>query len=93
MGEELTDAQSSSEARYFKGTARAIEDLKNGAISVTDAFGDYNAEAEKAVEANEQYQAASKKMSAGTKVAVDEIDTLAAYLGNIDPSILLANWD
>lgn len=93
LGEELTDAQSSSEARYFKGTARAIEDLKNGAISVTDAFGDYNAEAEKAVEANEQYQAASKKMSAGTKVAVDEIDTLAAYLGNIDPSILLANWD
>ena len=31
--------------------------------------------------------------TAGTKVAASEIDTLAEYLGNIDPQILLANWD
>lgn len=32
-------------------------------------------------------------MAAGTKVAASEIDTLAEYLGNINPQILLANWD
>lgn len=93
LGEELEEAQSSANSRYFKNTARAIEDLRHGAIDVTDAFEAYNKEAEQAVEANEQYQKASKKMAAGTQVAVDEIDVLAEYLGNIDPAILLANWD
>lgn len=93
LGKELDVAQKNASARYFKNTTRAIEDLKHGTISAADAFGDYNAEAEKAVEANEEYQKASKKMAAGTKVTVDEIDTLAQFLGNIDPSILLANWD
>lgn len=93
LGKELDAAQKNAGARYFKSTARAIEDLKHGTISAADAFGDYNAEAEKAIEANEQYQKASKKMASRTKVTADEIDTLAQYLGNIDPNVLLANWD
>ena len=93
LGTELNAAKKSSSAKYFKNTAKAIEKLKHGAVSVSDAFGTYNKEAETAVKANEEYQAASKKMAAGTKVAASEIDTLAEYLGNIDPQILLANWD
>lgn len=72
---------------------RAIEDLKDGAIDVTDAFGKYNAEADAAVKANEQYQKAAEKMANHTQVAADEIDVLAEYLGNIDPNVLLQNWD
>lgn len=93
MGEALEEAQESANARYFQNTAKAIEDLKYGAVSVSDAFGAYNKEAEKAVKANNQYQQAAKKMAAGTKVTADEIDTLAEYLGNINPNVLLANWD
>lgn len=93
LGTELNAAKKSSSAKYFKSTAKAIEELKHGAVSVSDAFGTYNKEAETAVKANEEYQAASKKMAAGTKVAASEIDTLAEYLGNINPQILLANWD
>ncbi len=93
LGEELEDARSSASSRYFTNTTRAIEDLKHGALDAADAFETYYSEAEKAAEANEQYQKASKKMATGTQVAVDEIDVLAEYLGNIDPSILLANWD
>lgn len=86
LGKELDGAQKSANSRYFKQTARAIEDLKDGAISVAEAFGEYNDEADAAIEANEQYQKASKNMASGTKVAVDEIDVLAEHLGNIDPS-------
>ena len=93
LGGELNAAKKASSAKYFKSTAKAIQELKHGAISVSDAFGTYNREAETAVKANEEYQAASKKMAAGTKVAADEIDALAEYLGNIDPQILLANWE
>lgn len=93
LGTELNAAKKSSSAKYFKNTAKAIEELKHGAISVSDAFGTYNKETETAVKANEEYQTASKKMAAGTKVAASEIDTLAEYLGNINPQILLANWD
>ena len=64
---------------------RAIEDLKDGAIDVTDAFGKYNAEADAAVKANEQYQKAAEKMANHTQVAADEIDVLAEYLGNMIP--------
>ena len=93
LGTELNAAKKSSSAKYFKNTAKAIEELKHGAVSVSDAFGTYNKEEETAVKANEEYQAASKKMAAGTKVAASEIDTLSEYLGNINPQILLANWD
>ncbi len=86
LGKELTSAEKSANARYFKKTASAIEDLKHGAVSASDAFGVYHQEAEKAVKANEQYQATAKKMTKGTKVAADEIDVLAEYLGNIDPA-------
>ena len=93
LGKELSEAQKSAGARYFKSTASAIEELKNGATSVSDAFGTYNKEAEKAVKANEEYIAASKKIATGTTVATDEIETLASYLGNLDPAALLQNWD
>ena len=46
LGKELDGAQKSASSRYFKQTARAIEDLKDGAIDVADAFGEFNAEAE-----------------------------------------------
>ena len=61
LGTELNAAKKSSSAKYFKSTAKAIEELKHGAVSVSDAFGTYNKEAETAVKANEEYQAASKK--------------------------------
>lgn len=93
LGKELDSAQKGANARYFTQTARAIEDLKDGAIDVTDAFGKYNAEADAAVKANEQYQKAAEKMANHTQVAADEIDVLAEYLGNIDPNVLLQNWD
>ncbi len=72
LGKELKSAQKSANARYFKNTAKSIEDLRHGTKSVTEAFSDYNAEAEKAVKANEEYQAASKKMAAGTEVTAEE---------------------
>lgn len=55
LGTELNAAKKSSPAKYFKNTAKAIEELKHGAISVSDAFGTYNKEAETAVKANEEY--------------------------------------
>ena len=93
LGKELGDAQKTANAKYFKSTASAIEDLKHGATSVSDAFGVYNKEAAKAVKANEEYTAASKKIAAGTTVATSEIENLASYLGNLDPAALLQNWD
>ena len=39
LGRELEGAQKSANSRYSKQTARAIEDLKDGAVSVADAFG------------------------------------------------------
>ena len=93
LGKELRNAQSSASSRYFKNTSRAIEELRNGTIDAAEAFDDYNKEAEAAAEANEQYQKANKKMASGMEVTADEIDVLASYLGNIDPNILLANWD
>ena len=93
LGKELGNAQKSANAKYFKSTASAIEDLKHGAISVSDAFGTYNKEAAKAVKANNEYLAASKKIAAGTTVATSEIENLASYLGNLDPAALLQNWD
>lgn len=93
LGKELGSARQTASARYFKNTARAIEDLKHGAIDASEAFGDYNKEAEAAVEANEQYEKASKRMASGAKVTADEVDTLAQYLGNLDPQWLLDNWD
>lgn len=93
LGRELEGAQKSANSRYFKQTARAIEDLKDGAVSVADAFGEYNDEADAAIRANEQYQKVSQKMANGTQAAADEIDVLAEYLGNIDPNVLLQNWD
>lgn len=67
--------------------------MQNGAISVSDAFGVYNKEAAKAVKANEEYTAASKKIAAGTTVAASEIENLASYLGNLNPNTLLESWD
>ena len=93
LGKELGNAQKSANAKYFKSTASAIEDLKHGAISVSDAFGTYNKEAAKAVKANNEYIAASKKIAVGTTVATSEIENLASYLGNLDPAALLQNWD
>ena len=93
LGKELRSAQSSASSRYFKNTSKAIEELRNGTIDAAEAFDDYNKEAEAAAEANEQYQKANKKMASGMEVTADEIDALASYLGNIDPNILLANWD
>lgn len=93
LGKELGEAQKTANAKYFKSTASAIEDLKHGATSVSDAFGVYNKEAAKAVKANEEYTAASKKIAAGTTVATSEIENLASYLGNLDPAALLQNWD
>ena len=55
LGTELNAAKKSSSAKYFKNTAKAIEELKHGAVSVSDAFGTYNKEAETAVKANEEY--------------------------------------
>ena len=55
LGSELNAAKKSSSAKYFNNTAKAIEELKHGAISVSDAFGTYNKEAETAVKANEEY--------------------------------------
>ncbi len=93
LGKELGEAQKSANAKYFKSTAAAIEDLKHGATSVSDAFGTYNKEAAKAVKANKEYEAASKKIAAGTTVATSEIENLASYLGNLDPAAMLQNWD
>ena len=93
LGKELTSAQKASAARYFKNTATAIENLRHGTVSVHEAFAAYNKEAEKAVKANEEYTAASAKMAAGTEVASSEVENLAEYLGNMDPTALLQNWD
>ena len=67
--------------------------MKHGAVSVSDAFGAYNKEAAKAVKANKEYEAASKKIAAGSTVAASEVENLASYLGNLDPGTMLQNWD
>ena len=93
LGKELRSAQSSASSRYFKNTSKAIEELKNGTMDASEAFEDYYDEAEKAAEANEEYQKANKKMASGLTVTADEIGNLASFLGNIDPNVLLDNWD
>ena len=93
LEKELASAQRNASSRYFKNTASAIEGLRDGTVSAAEAFEDYYAEAEKAADANVEYQKASKKMASGLNVTTDEIENLASYLGGIDPNVLLANWD
>ena len=62
-------------------------------MDAAEAFEDYYDEAEKAAEANDEYQKANKKMASGMTVTADEIENLASFLGGIDPNVLLANWD
>jgi len=61
LEKELDVAQKNAIAHSFKNAARAIEDLKHGTISAASAFGDYNAEVDKAIKANEEYQKASNE--------------------------------
>lgn len=93
LGKELNNAQRFAASQYFKNTSKAIEALRNGTMDAAEAFEDYYDEAEKAANANDEYQKANKKMASGMTVTADEIENLASFLGSIDPNVLLANWD
>lgn len=64
---ELKGIQNSLKARYFKGTEKAIADLRKGTINASDAFASYNSEAQTAIEASAEYKTALAKLADGMK--------------------------
>lgn len=64
---ELKGIQNSLKARYFKGTEKAIADLRKGTVNASDAFASYNSEAQTAIEASAEYETALAKLADGMK--------------------------
>lgn len=93
LGREFKKAQKSVSTKNFKNTAKAIADLEDGTINAYEAMEIYSKDMETAAKANDEYNAACQSMANGTEVAAEDIETLADYLGVIDPSWLLSNWD
>lgn len=93
FAEELRVAQKAANAKYFKDTYAAIKELKTNAIDASEAWERYYQEATSAAAANDEFEAAQKKISSGMEVEAEEIENLAEYLGFLDPEMLLANWD
>lgn len=93
FAEELRMAQKAANAKYFKDTYAAIGEMKSNTIDASEAWERYYQEATSAAEANEEFEAARKKISSGMEVEAEEIENLAEYLGFLDPEMLLANWD
>lgn len=90
---ELKKAQKASKAKYFKDTTKAIEDLEDGTINVSEAMETYADDMKAANKAVEEYEAACDKMSEGTQLAAEDIENLAEYMGGVDPGWLIDNWD
>lgn len=93
FAEELRMAQKAANAKYFKDTYAAIGEMKSNTIDAAEAWERYYQEATSAAEANDEFEAAQKKISSGVEVEAEEIENLAEYLGFLDPEMLLANWD
>lgn len=93
FAEELRMAQKAANAKYFKDTYAAIGEMKSNTIDAAEAWERYYQEATSAAEANDEFEAAQKKISSGMEVEAEEIENLAKYLGFLDPEMLLANWD
>lgn len=93
FAEELRMAQKAANAKYFKDTYAAIGEMKSNTIDAAEAWERYYQEATSAAEANDEFEAAQKKISSGMEVEAEEIENLAEYLGFLDPEMLLANWD
>lgn len=90
---ELKNITRNNASKYFTNTAKAIEGLNKGTTKVSDAYADFNKEAELAVDAQAEFRTATANMAKGTEVASGDVKNLAKFLGDLDPDWLLDNWE
>lgn len=88
----LQSAKKINAMKYFKDTAKTLNELKTGTKSAAEASKTLLDVEEKVVDAQTEYQAASEKFAKETEVTAGEIKTLAEVLG-WTPEALLGNWD
>ena len=92
LARELKNAQKQANAKYFKDTAKALNDLRTGTKSATQVAKAFRDEEEKVTEAQLEYLEATQKKAKGIEVTADEVKKLADVLG-WTPESLLKNWD
>lgn len=88
---EFEDIQSLNASKYFEGTADAILGLKNGTVDIDAALEKFNSEQKKAIEVQQEYEAAVEK--AGTKAELTTADvSKMAEAFNMTPQQILSMW-
>lgn len=92
LDKELKDSQKNLKSKYWKDTAKAAKELKNGTISVTDAYDKFNKECDQVVKAYEDMTDVQSKMNKGTEVTVSDVSNLEKVLGK-SADWILDNWD
>lgn len=89
---ELDKVTKSTNSKYFDNTEKAITGLRNGTMSLGDAYAQLNGDIKSADKAIEQYNNGVATMAAGTELAESDVNALASYLGDLDPQWILDNW-
>lgn len=92
LTKELNAIKKIQGAKYFKDTAKAVHDLGNGTISVSEAVDAFTKEEEKAVKANQEFLDVTKQMGEGAEVTASDVSTLADVLG-WTPDAIINNWE
>ena len=91
MSKALTNAQKSANAKYFKETYTAIDNLKKGTTNVTKAYETFNKQVDKYKKAAEEVVNVNKKISTSEERTEDDVKNLASVLG-IPAEQILADW-
>ena len=81
LAAELDNASRSANTRSFEKTNDAIQKLRNGTISATEAYDTFAAEVDKVTKAQEEIINANAAISKGTELTVSDINDLAGVLG------------
>ena len=81
LARELQITNEYLDATHFTETANAAKQLREGTISVTDAYAKYNKDLNNVAKAYEDVIDVQNKMQKGTKVAVSDVSNLASVLG------------
>ena len=92
LARELKNAQKQANAKYFKDTTKALNDLRMGTKTATQVAKAFRDEEEKVTEAQLEYVEASQKKAEGLEVTADEVQKLAEVL-DWTPEALLDAWD
>jgi len=88
---EFEDIQSLNTSKYFEGTADAILGLKNGTVDVDTALEKFNSEQEKAIEVQQEYEAAVEKAGTEAELTTADVSKMAEAF-NMTPQQILDRW-